>query len=398
MRCIECEEIELARVRDERPGQTLPIPYAALDGFPAGRTAARPDAPAAAAVGRGRVRVDLRRQGARLRAGLGVGRATRRRRRSRRRWWCSISPAATTASTCSCRTMPPTTPSYQAARPSIHRAPAGRRPPTASARRRCPARAAPRSRSRTSTVSKNGGGDNSAARFNFTGTGGDGFGFDTLFGDGTGGAGLGPGDHARGRRQAVQPQPLRQLGHLVPGQQRPEHQDGLARPLARALRLGHESAAGDLDRHRALEVDPHDGQAGVRDPVAADGRVHDELEQLRRLERLQREPAGARPGAARHDAGQRLPASARARPTTSRSRPTSARAPPARVPPNTAYPNDGDAVDAAADRRAPAGGEPRHARSSRSTGARSTPTPASSPGRTASSPSSRARSAAFRPT
>src|SRR3954447_8323971 len=37
MRCIECEEIELARVRDQRPGQTLPIPFAALDGFPAGR-------------------------------------------------------------------------------------------------------------------------------------------------------------------------------------------------------------------------------------------------------------------------------------------------------------------------------------------------------------------------
>src|SRR3954447_2971086 len=37
MRCIECEEIELARVRDQRAGQTLPIPYAALDGFPAGR-------------------------------------------------------------------------------------------------------------------------------------------------------------------------------------------------------------------------------------------------------------------------------------------------------------------------------------------------------------------------
>src|SRR3954453_18896967 len=37
MRCIECEEIGLARVRDQRPGQTLPIPFAALDGFPAGR-------------------------------------------------------------------------------------------------------------------------------------------------------------------------------------------------------------------------------------------------------------------------------------------------------------------------------------------------------------------------
>src|ERR1700712_3654747 len=37
MRCIDCEEIELARVSDAAPSQTLPIPYAALDGFPAGR-------------------------------------------------------------------------------------------------------------------------------------------------------------------------------------------------------------------------------------------------------------------------------------------------------------------------------------------------------------------------
>ena len=38
MRCIECEEIELARVSDARPSQTLEIPHAALDGFPAGRS------------------------------------------------------------------------------------------------------------------------------------------------------------------------------------------------------------------------------------------------------------------------------------------------------------------------------------------------------------------------
>src|SRR3954454_22370421 len=38
MRCIECEEIELARVRDARAEQTLPIPFAALDGFPTGRS------------------------------------------------------------------------------------------------------------------------------------------------------------------------------------------------------------------------------------------------------------------------------------------------------------------------------------------------------------------------
>jgi uncharacterized protein (DUF1501 family) len=37
VRCIECEEIELARVSDARPTQTLPVPCAALDGFPAGR-------------------------------------------------------------------------------------------------------------------------------------------------------------------------------------------------------------------------------------------------------------------------------------------------------------------------------------------------------------------------
>src|SRR3954451_9138649 len=37
MRCIECEEIELARVRDALPTQTLPIPHAALAGLPEGR-------------------------------------------------------------------------------------------------------------------------------------------------------------------------------------------------------------------------------------------------------------------------------------------------------------------------------------------------------------------------
>src|SRR3954470_14415556 len=40
MRCTECEEIELARVRDDRPVQTMEVPYAALDGFPGGRSPA----------------------------------------------------------------------------------------------------------------------------------------------------------------------------------------------------------------------------------------------------------------------------------------------------------------------------------------------------------------------
>jgi uncharacterized protein (DUF1501 family) len=36
-RCLPCEELELARVRDARPSQTLPLPTAALDGLPGGR-------------------------------------------------------------------------------------------------------------------------------------------------------------------------------------------------------------------------------------------------------------------------------------------------------------------------------------------------------------------------
>ena len=40
MRCTECEEIELARVRDERPIQTMPVPVAALAGLPEGRSSA----------------------------------------------------------------------------------------------------------------------------------------------------------------------------------------------------------------------------------------------------------------------------------------------------------------------------------------------------------------------
>ena len=55
MRCIECEEIELARVRDQRAGADARRSRTpALDGFPAGRTPSRPDPPAAAAVGRRR--------------------------------------------------------------------------------------------------------------------------------------------------------------------------------------------------------------------------------------------------------------------------------------------------------------------------------------------------------
>ena len=40
-------------------------------------------------------------------------------------------------------------------------------------------------------------------------------------------------------------------------------------------------AAGDLDRHRAVEVDPHGGQPGVRDPVADLARLQHELARAR---------------------------------------------------------------------------------------------------------------------
>ncbi len=37
-RCTTCEEIELANVHDARPSQVLPLPNAALAGFPEGRS------------------------------------------------------------------------------------------------------------------------------------------------------------------------------------------------------------------------------------------------------------------------------------------------------------------------------------------------------------------------
>ena len=194
MRCIECEEIELARVRDQRPGQTLPIPYAALDGFPAGRTPARPDAPPAAAVGRRR----LRRRSTAPRSSASSRSGSR-------------SPRPPSAPTDKCLVLlylaggndglnvilPNERPADYAAyadgaavHPPRRRAhaegvdgnPTGRIGSHAAARAR---RRGARVRQRHGL--QDGGGDNWAKRFNFTGTGD--FGFDTLYGDGTGGAG-----------------------------------------------------------------------------------------------------------------------------------------------------------------------------------------------------------------
>ena len=41
-RCVSCEEIELANVRDARPSQLLPIPHMAMAGFPEGRSGSGP--------------------------------------------------------------------------------------------------------------------------------------------------------------------------------------------------------------------------------------------------------------------------------------------------------------------------------------------------------------------
>ena len=101
MRCIECEEIELARVRDgAAQAQILDIPHAALAGELRGRAPVRADPPAAAAVRRCRSGGGLRRQAARLRTGSG-SRSPRPPRTHRRTsaWSCSTWRAAMTAST-----------------------------------------------------------------------------------------------------------------------------------------------------------------------------------------------------------------------------------------------------------------------------------------------------------
>ena len=137
-------------------------------------------------------RVGLRRQAARLGAGLGVGRRGRRgradgqvprpalpgrrQRRPERR---------------SCPTAAPTTPPTSTARPFIHRGQGATRrrdgTDAASARTPLPGPGGAALAFANVTVSKTGGGDNWAKRFGFPGTGD--FGFDTLFGDGTGGPG-----------------------------------------------------------------------------------------------------------------------------------------------------------------------------------------------------------------
>ena len=218
MRCIECEEIELARVRDERAAADAADPVRGarrLPGRPLGR---RPDAPAAAAVGRRRrsPRSTAPRRSASSRSGS-RSRTPQTAPEQKTLVVLYLAGGNDGLNVLVPNARPPTTAPTRAARPSIHR---GQGASTAGPRRldaRCPGAGGAALAFANVVVSKNGGGDNSATRFGFTGTGGDGFGFDALYGDGTRRCRLGPGDHAGGRRQAVQPEPLRQLGHLVPG-------------------------------------------------------------------------------------------------------------------------------------------------------------------------------------
>ena len=177
MRCIECEEIELARVRDQRPAQTLPIPYQALDGFPAG-THARRELTRRRLLqwGVAGARVGLRRQGARLRADLGV------RRRGGRRPGQEVRRAALPGGR---QRRPQRRPAQRRRRlrgvrrpraPYHPSRPGRQRRRRASAPSRCPGRRATRWRSPTRPSPAP---TTTAARA----------GFDTLFGDGTGGPG-----------------------------------------------------------------------------------------------------------------------------------------------------------------------------------------------------------------
>lgn len=182
MRCIECEEIELARVRDDRPVQTMDVPYAALDGFPGGRSPS--------ALTRRRL----------LQFGVaGVASVYGARALGFEEMWESVAAAAD-APTDKCLVLlylaggndglnvvlpngvanTSDYDAYKAARPTIHRGvgqtPAGTGQRTGSYA--LPGRAGEKLAFSNAVVSSTGLGDNGDTR-----------GLDTLFGDGSGGAG-----------------------------------------------------------------------------------------------------------------------------------------------------------------------------------------------------------------
>jgi uncharacterized protein (DUF1501 family) len=186
MRCIECEEIELARVRDQRPGQTLAIPNAALDGFPAGRTS------------RELTRRRLLQWGV-----AGFASVYAANELGFEQVWSAVADAAEApqdralvviylaGGNDGLNVLVPNDPadyaSYVGVRPFIHR---GQGASTAErvGSKPLPGPGGAALAFANVTVSKDGGGDNAAPRFNFNANG-DALGFDSLFGDGTGGAG-----------------------------------------------------------------------------------------------------------------------------------------------------------------------------------------------------------------
>ena len=226
MRCIECEEIELARVSDARPTQMMPVPYAALDGFPAGRSPR-----------------DLTRRRLLQWGVAGMASVYGAKELGWETIWESVAAAADDAAeekalvllylaggNDGLNVLVPNDAtdyaSYVAARPVIHRRQGdadgdrvGSKPlpgPGRRGARRSPTSSSPAPAAATTAT-------RCTASTSSTATA-------------TGGDGVRPRGHAGGRRQAIQPQPLRQLGHLVQGLQRPERQDRLARALDRPQR------------------------------------------------------------------------------------------------------------------------------------------------------------------
>lgn len=185
-RCIECEEIELARVRDERPQQTMPIPYAALDGFPAGKTPR-----------------DLTRRRL-LQWGIaGTASIYGAHQLGWEQVWESVAHASE-AATDKCLVLiylaggndglnwvlPNDANDYAAyvtARPELHRAQGASTAARVGSKPLSGPGGAALAFANT-VVSQNGGGDTSDPRFKFA-AGGEAYGLDTLFGDGTGGLG-----------------------------------------------------------------------------------------------------------------------------------------------------------------------------------------------------------------
>ena len=203
--------------------------------------------------------------------------------------------------------------------------------------------------------------------------------------------GLGPGDHPGGRLQPAQPLALREPRLLV-RRSALAAADGLARALARHLRLDLEPAAGGLARLQPLQADPLRDRARVR----ARGTAGRRLRRPRGHRRRQQRGRQARRSAVRARATTPSPARAamwglhgrRREPPLDAQRRRARRGLPAQ---------QRSLAEAAARGDAALGGS-RHARHHDRLGQLRHARRTSSPGRTRSSPRSPARSRRSRPT